>query len=139
MIADMTLALRRRLSPFRRAQFHLEGRPPRSFAEHDAVVKAIVRGDAAAAHAAMLHHVMLVEQSFEELCSTLETAWPPSEQSTWMSIPMRQLVIIPNCPPFNPLGYRSYLFYLDCRSAFDLVHCNKIGRASCRERVCQYV
>src|SRR3546814_7633075 len=66
MIADMTLALRRRLSPFRRAQFHLEGRPPRSFAEHDAVVKAIVRGDAAAAHAAMLHHVMLVEQSRSE-------------------------------------------------------------------------
>lgn len=69
VIADATSALRRRLSPFRRAQFHLEGRPPRSHAEHDEVVGAIIRGDALAAHAAMLHHVTLVEQSFEELCA----------------------------------------------------------------------
>ena len=70
VLADTTAALRRRLSPFRRAQFHLEGRPTRSHAEHEAVVSAIVRGDAAAAHAAMLHHVTLIEQSFEDLCST---------------------------------------------------------------------
>lgn len=70
VMADMTAALRRRLAPFRRAQFYLEGRPPRSHAEHDAVVKAIVGGDAAAAHAAMLHHVTLVEASFEELVAS---------------------------------------------------------------------
>ena len=70
VIADATNALRRRLAPFRRAQFHLEGRLPRSFSEHDAVVAAIVRGDARAAHEAMLHHVTLVEESFEELCAT---------------------------------------------------------------------
>lgn len=69
VLAEMAIALRRRLGPFRRAQFQLEGRPSRSFAEHDAVVSAIVRGDAAAAHAAMLHHVTLVEQSYEELCA----------------------------------------------------------------------
>jgi DNA-binding GntR family transcriptional regulator len=68
-LEEMATALRRRLSPFRRAQFQLEGRPPRSFAEHDAVVAAILRGDAAAAHAAMLNHVTLVEQSYEELSS----------------------------------------------------------------------
>ncbi len=67
VIADMTAALRRRLAPFRRAQFHLEGRPPRSHGEHDIVVRAILRGDADAAHAAMLHHVTLIEDSFEEL------------------------------------------------------------------------
>lgn len=67
VIADTTIALRRRLAPFRRAQFHLEGRPPRSHKEHDAVVKAILRGDAATAHSAMLKHVTLVEDSFEEL------------------------------------------------------------------------
>lgn len=72
VIADATTALRRRLAPFRRAQFHLEGRPPRSFDEHDAVVSAIVRGDARAAHEAMLHHVTLVEASFEELCAARE-------------------------------------------------------------------
>ncbi len=69
VVAEMTVALRRRLSPYRRAQFRLEGRPPRSHAEHDAVVVAIIRGDPAAAHAGMLHHVTLVEQSFEELCA----------------------------------------------------------------------
>jgi len=67
VIEELAVALRRRLSPFRRAQFQLEGRPPRSFAEHDQVVSAIIRGDANAAHAAMLHHVTLVEQSYEEL------------------------------------------------------------------------
>lgn len=69
LLEDMTASLRRRLSPFRRAQFNLEGRPPRSHEEHDRVVKAILRGDAASAHDAMLHHVTLVEASFEELCS----------------------------------------------------------------------
>jgi DNA-binding GntR family transcriptional regulator len=69
VLADMTAAMRRRLSPFRRAQFYLEGRPLRSHAEHEAVVRAIVQGDAAAAHGAMLQHVTLVEASFEELCA----------------------------------------------------------------------
>jgi DNA-binding GntR family transcriptional regulator len=67
VIEDMATTMRRRLSPFRRAQFQLEGRPPRSFAEHDAVVSAIIAGNPAAAHAAMLHHVTLIEQSYEEL------------------------------------------------------------------------
>lgn len=69
VISDMTAALRRRLLPFRRAQFHLEGRPAKSHSEHDKVVKAIIQGNAGAAHAAMLHHVTLVEASFEELCA----------------------------------------------------------------------
>ena len=69
VVADMATALRRRLAPFRRAQFYVDGRLARSHVEHDAVVSAIVRGDAAAAHAAMLDHVTLVEQSFEELCA----------------------------------------------------------------------
>jgi DNA-binding GntR family transcriptional regulator len=67
VIADMTAALRRRLAPYRRVQFNLEGRPPRSHSEHGVVVRAIVTGDANAAHAAMLQHVMLIEASFEEL------------------------------------------------------------------------
>lgn len=74
VIAELALSIRRRLSPFRRAQFNLEGRLPRSLAEHDAVVAAIMRGDAEGAHAAMLHHVTLVERSFEELCAELTPA-----------------------------------------------------------------
>ena len=33
------------------------------------MVAAIVRGDARGAHDAMLHHVTLIEASFEELCA----------------------------------------------------------------------
>jgi DNA-binding GntR family transcriptional regulator len=40
------------------------GRLPRSHGEHDAVVKAILRGDGAAAHEEMLRHVSLVEDAF---------------------------------------------------------------------------
>lgn len=77
VLAEMAGALRRRLSPFRRAQFHLEGRLPRSHGEHQQVVNAIIRGDAEGAHAAMLQHVTLVEQSFEELCAAGQLAAEP--------------------------------------------------------------
>jgi len=65
-LADFTSGLRRRVAPFRRAQFRVDGRLLRSNQEHDAVVRAIVSGDAAGAHAAMLHHVSLVEDAFGE-------------------------------------------------------------------------
>jgi len=64
-IADYTRGLRRRVGPFRRAQFQVEGRLTRSTEEHGAVVMAILAGDARGAHAAMLHHVGLVEDAFE--------------------------------------------------------------------------
>ena len=64
-VAEFTTGLRRRLAPFRRAQFQLEGRLRQSNQEHDAVVRGILSGDAMAAHAAMLHHVSLVEDAFE--------------------------------------------------------------------------
>jgi DNA-binding GntR family transcriptional regulator len=64
-IADYTRGLRRRVGPFRRAQFQVGGRLTRSTEEHGAVVRAILAGDPAAAHAAMLHHVGLVEDAFE--------------------------------------------------------------------------
>ena len=69
-IAEFALGLRRRVGPFRRAQFQVEGRLRRSNQEHDAVVRAILSGDAAGAHAAMLHHVSLVEDAFETFAAT---------------------------------------------------------------------
>ncbi|MFZ5782592.1 MAG: GntR family transcriptional regulator [Pseudomonadota bacterium] len=68
-LADFTSSLRRRVAPFRRAQFRVDGRLLRSNQEHDAVVRAIVSGDAAGAHAAMLHHVSLVEDAFGEFAA----------------------------------------------------------------------
>ena len=67
ILADFARSLRRRLAPFRRAQFRAEGRLARSHAEHGIVVKAILACDAAAAHAAMFHHMSLVEDSFGQL------------------------------------------------------------------------
>jgi DNA-binding GntR family transcriptional regulator len=64
-LADYAMSLRRRVGPFRRAQFRMDGRLTRSNQEHDTVVRAIVAGDAAGAHAAMLHHVSLVEDAYE--------------------------------------------------------------------------
>lgn len=69
-LAEYALNLRRRVGPFRRAQFQVEGRLLRSNQEHDAVVRAILSGDAAGAHAAMLHHVSLVEDAFETFAAT---------------------------------------------------------------------
>ena len=66
-LADYAMGLRRRVGPFRRAQFRMEGRLKRSNEEHGAVVRAILAGDAPAAHAAMLHHVSLVEDAYEAL------------------------------------------------------------------------
>ncbi|GEP53786.1 GntR family transcriptional regulator [Reyranella soli] len=69
-IAEYTLGLRRRVGPFRRAQFNVDGRLVLSNREHDTVVRAILSGDAAGAHAAMLHHVSLVEDAFETFAAT---------------------------------------------------------------------
>ena len=67
ILGEFARGLRRRLAPFRRAQFRTEGRTSRSHLEHTAVVKAILACDAAAAHATMFHHMSLVEDLFARL------------------------------------------------------------------------
>jgi len=64
-IAEMTLATRVRVQPFRRAQFRNLGRLAKSNAEHDRVVVAIMRGDKAGAAAAMRAHIELVRGEYE--------------------------------------------------------------------------
>jgi DNA-binding GntR family transcriptional regulator len=64
-IAEMTLATRVRVQPFRRAQFRNLGRLAKSHAEHDRVVVAIMRGDRAGAAAAMRAHIELVRGEYE--------------------------------------------------------------------------
>ena len=70
VLADAAVGLRRRLQPFRRAQFRRAGRLPQSYAEHGVIVAAIIAGDVAAAHGAMLHHVSLVEDAFARLAGS---------------------------------------------------------------------
>jgi len=64
-IAEITLATRVRVQPFRRAQFRNLGRLAKSHAEHDRVVVAIMRGDRAGAAAAMRAHIVLVRDEYE--------------------------------------------------------------------------
>jgi len=62
-IHDLTVATRSRLAPFRRAQFMLPGRLAKSWQEHDLIVTAIMRGDAAAAGKAAWNHVSIVSEA----------------------------------------------------------------------------
>src|ERR1700716_2855368 len=64
-IAEMTLATRVRVQPFRRAQFRNLGRLAKSHAEHDRVVVAIMRGDKVGAAVAMRAHIELVRDEYE--------------------------------------------------------------------------
>jgi len=62
-IQELTATTRSRLAPFRRAQFRLAGRLAKSWQEHDAIVTAILRGDAAAAGKAAKDHVSIVSEA----------------------------------------------------------------------------
>jgi len=64
-IAEMTLATRVRVQPFRRAQFRNLGRLAKSQVEHDRVVVSILRGDKTGAAAAMRDHIELVRDEYE--------------------------------------------------------------------------
>jgi DNA-binding GntR family transcriptional regulator len=64
-IAEITLATRVRVQPFRRAQFRNLGRLAKSHAEHDRVVVAILRGDRTGAASAMRAHIELVRGEYE--------------------------------------------------------------------------
>ena len=64
-IAEITLATRVRVQPFRRAQFRNLGRLAKSHAEHDRVVIAILRGDRVGAASAMRAHIERVRGEYE--------------------------------------------------------------------------
>lgn len=64
-LEDQASTLRKRLSLYRRTQFRTEQRLRNSFAEHDAVVRAVISGDPSRAHAAMLRHFDMVEHSLQ--------------------------------------------------------------------------
>jgi DNA-binding GntR family transcriptional regulator len=64
-LAEITLATRARLQPFRRAQFRNLGRLAKSHGEHDRVVAAILRGNRERAANAMHGHIMVVRDQYE--------------------------------------------------------------------------
>jgi DNA-binding GntR family transcriptional regulator len=64
-LAEITLATRIRVQPFRRAQFRNLGRLAKSHVEHDVVVVAILRGAGGEAAEAMRSHIMTVCEEYE--------------------------------------------------------------------------
>jgi len=70
-LAEMAIATRIRVQPFRRAQFRNLGRLAKSYAEHHSVVEAILRGDRPAAAAAMHGHILTVREEYESYIQSL--------------------------------------------------------------------
>jgi DNA-binding GntR family transcriptional regulator len=70
-LADLTLSTRARVQPFRRAQFRNLGRLAKSYAEHDRVVQAIMRGSRALAAQTMYAHIITVREEYEHYTETL--------------------------------------------------------------------
>lgn len=70
-LADITLATRARVQPFRRAQFRILGRLSKSNMEHDRVVQAIMRGEQSIAASAMYAHIVTVREEYEHYTETL--------------------------------------------------------------------
>jgi DNA-binding GntR family transcriptional regulator len=63
--------LARRLRPYRRLQLRVRDRMRHSFAEHDAVVLAILEGDGQRAADLLRSHVVVQGQRFPDLVASL--------------------------------------------------------------------
>ena len=70
-LAEITLATRARVQPFRRAQFRNLGRLSNSDIEHDRVVQAILRGEQSVAGSAMYAHIVTVRDEYEAYTGSL--------------------------------------------------------------------
>jgi DNA-binding GntR family transcriptional regulator len=72
-LAEITLATRFRVQPFRRAQFRNLGRLAKSHREHDLVVTAIMRGDREGAMRSMRDHILTVRVEYEMYAQSLSS------------------------------------------------------------------
>ena len=73
-LATTTTAIRQRIAPFRRAQFEIQDRLTKSYEEHEAIMRAILRGDAETAAKVMLAHVNVVKLASSDYVQALELA-----------------------------------------------------------------
>lgn len=70
-LREMTLATRARLGPYRGAQLESPHRLSESYAEHEAIVTAILRGEAERAAALMRRHLAVTRETLVKLVSTV--------------------------------------------------------------------
>jgi DNA-binding GntR family transcriptional regulator len=71
-LIEEVLAVARRVRPYRRLQLRVRERLKTSFAEHDAIVNAILAGDSALAEETIKSHVLIQGQRFADLVASLE-------------------------------------------------------------------
>jgi DNA-binding GntR family transcriptional regulator len=70
-LAEQARNLHRRLRPYRRLQLRVRNRLPTSFAEHDAVVNALIAGDSDLSANLLRQHVLVQGQRFADLIASL--------------------------------------------------------------------
>jgi DNA-binding GntR family transcriptional regulator len=76
-LGELTSWVRLRLEPFRRVQFRSSGRLAESFAEHERVVTAILKGDREGAATAMRVHLRTVHVVFDAMPAVEPASdWP---------------------------------------------------------------
>ena len=78
VLTETTLALRHRVAAFRSSQFRKLERIGESFAEHSAIVEAVLAHDAVAAHREMRHHLL----SARGAAARLAPAWSSTPAAT---------------------------------------------------------
>lgn len=66
-LEELTRHVRRRVAPYRRAQFEASGRLDLSYREHDRVVQAILKRDGEAAQGHMTSHMKIVRTAVREV------------------------------------------------------------------------
>jgi DNA-binding GntR family transcriptional regulator len=71
VLEEQCLALQKRLRPYRRLQLRVTNRVGRSFSEHEAILAALLAGDAEAAGTALHAHVMVQGDRFADLVASL--------------------------------------------------------------------
>lgn len=76
-LRDLAVATRARLAPFRRAQFKVSNRISKSWEEHDAIVKAMISGDADSVGRLMRLHVQTVSAISAEYIAEHQPAKKP--------------------------------------------------------------
>lgn len=77
-LQDLAVATRARLAPFRRAQFRVSNRISKSWEEHDAIVRAILMGDADSVGRLMRLHVQTVSAISAEFVAEHQTLGQPA-------------------------------------------------------------
>ncbi len=73
---EQAQSLNRRLRPYRRLQLRVRNRMNTSFAEHDAIVRAVLTGDAEAAANTLRAHVVVQGERFGDLLASLAELAP---------------------------------------------------------------